>query len=482
MELVDRLERLESSLKATLVHTNTTSSTTSDNLSTEQSAQDETTNDTSFSEFEYMMIDRMLQFVSLMGNISPNYFKKILTTSELYIYAIRAAYYFHHDVPDHAAKTHYWLEKANSYFGHSFSTHSSANMNATIILSILFFKINKTSQGQFYFYHSVLLAKKLGINDELNIQRLTTDEQEREDMRNFWWWLVHLDHNFAYNDENMIQDSDCRVFLPATSNLNEIAYLGMKIMSSEDWYTPSIPGLTIFACRTLLTRLLGKSFKFAKLCRADPDSVDTLYIYSKVYDSLSVWYNNLPKECWNCLAVVADPSRSIDNADLLWVTLDAIIQFYFAKYLVITPLLYNKILKGNYNILGDRNYTDALSACEQISKILSFYQLMNPELNFCSPSFASYIFQFTIPLLCAVKLDDPNKYGLQKQLDTIRNVLDIFTELQQREPFAVNYLNYLVSLTSAADVVRSCYKYVKYDSNPFSLFLPNNFDSTLVEN
>lgn len=138
LELVDRLEKLESTLKASLAN-NTVSSNASDNQSVGQSLQEESTIQSSFSDFEFMMIERMLHFVSLMGNISSSYFQKMLNTSELYTYTIRAAYYFHHDVPDHAAKTNYWLEKANSYFGHALSNPVPANIIAAIILGILFF-------------------------------------------------------------------------------------------------------------------------------------------------------------------------------------------------------------------------------------------------------------------------------------------------------------------------------------------------------
>lgn len=274
----------------------------------------------------------------------------------------------------------------------------------------------------------------------------------------------------------MITDSECRVFLPDTSNLNELAYLGVKIMSSDDWYTPSMPGLSIYASRTLLTRIIGKSLKFARICQQEPASTDNLYIYGILYDSLSVWYSSLPKECWRCLAVVSDQSAQIDNPNLLWITLDAIIQFYFAKYLVISPLFYHNILKGKRNISNHRNYIDTLAACEQISNILSLYLLLNPEFNLCSPLFANYIFQFTLPLICAMKLDDVEKQNVQKQFSTIRSVIATLTEIQQREPVAVQFLDYLISLPSASLVIENYRRYVKYDSNPFFLFLPNQFD------
>ncbi|KAJ3273345.1 hypothetical protein HDV01_004562 [Terramyces sp. JEL0728] len=470
MELVDRLERLESSIKQSIGFS--APSSASETQSVGQSVDD---NDNSFSDFEFMMIDRMLQFVSIMGNISPSYFRKHLNTSELFVCAIRAAYYFHHDVPDHAAKTSYWLEKANSCFGHSFSSSLAATMNATIVQSILHFKIDKTNEGQIYFYHSVLLAKKLGINKEETIRKLTNDEQEREDLRNFWWWLVHIDHNFVFNDENLIKDGDNLVFIPRTSQDEVTAYLATKIMSSDDWFTPSIPGLSIYSNRTLLTRIIGKALKYAKMYCDNGSSIDNLFIFSKLQDSLLVWYSNLPQECVDCLAAVTNRSLPIKDEGYLWVTLDAIVQYYYTKLIVTIPTVYKLILENSHAVTKNRIYLEVLSVCKEMSKILAYYSQMNPEYNFCGLSFTNYIYQFATPLICAMKLDPASQSVYQEQYDIIRSAIEALTEFQGREPVAVHFLDYLTALPSAMMVVDMYYRYVKYDSNPFHLFLPKYF-------
>ncbi|KAJ3273340.1 hypothetical protein HDV01_004557 [Terramyces sp. JEL0728] len=476
-EMVDKLIKLESAFKASksnLFGFVPDFSLFSDGVQAAHNLQDPLC--TGFTECEEelaMVREHVIEQMSNMTHISKEFFSKLLDSSVMYTFAARAAYYFHHDGLHYEAKTLVWLEKAVGQFAQSLSFPCPANLLATLLLAVIHFKMDKINEGLAYFGFTVRLAKDLGINREESIMLISSDENEIEDLRKVWWWLYHIDQNLVYNNLSFIRESDHGIYLPGTAAMDDrgkAALLGISVMSSEDWFTPNLPGLPVYAYKVLLTRLFGKALKYNYLYRYENNSVDYLYLMSTLEGSLTLWYLSLPREFTMHLEVLCNPVISIVDPKSTWFALDTIVQFYFTKIMISTPICYNNIVEDYTSATKCPAFANMLVSCKQISAMIAFYLTVNPTFNYCSPYFMTYIFQSTVPMICALKMEIPGEdpLELQKNIQMHMSAIRTLIQNQRRGPVILELLEYLLSLPNPVLVVQDFYKFVLFDSNPLS--------------
>lgn len=97
-------------------------------------------NDSEFLTHEFITgRDHMLLHISQMTHISKDFFLKMVESSTLLTFCLRAGYYFHHDFSDFEIKTQYWLDQAISKFPVSFADSNPANVLASLLLGALHF-------------------------------------------------------------------------------------------------------------------------------------------------------------------------------------------------------------------------------------------------------------------------------------------------------------------------------------------------------
>ncbi|KAJ3313352.1 hypothetical protein HDV04_002158 [Boothiomyces sp. JEL0838] len=477
-QLVERIKRLESSISAYnvfgisggigLKYTNT-----------DQSVHE---NEPLINPEElYIFGESLFSFAQLMCNISKDFFKKLLPTSTIYVCATRATFYSHQDNLDSITQSIYWQDKAKLNFGYSFSRPSLGNLLGCFLLSVLSLSIisliletnNSTEEGLMYLANAIRLAKDLGINKEDSISKLSDNDQDREDIRNLWWMLVTIDQLLISFDKNSIIPGDNQVYLPGTYNKKFTKELGVRIISSDDWFTPSIRGLSFPAYKVLLTSQLGKAFKYINQFKDEIYSVESVYVLSILDDSISNWYSSLPADLLLNLTIISNLEMEIIDTAAAWSSLDVFLQYCFIKLIISTPLTYY-LIEHDGNFSADNEiFQKAIDSSKMMSKILVYYLNKNPNFSYCNSFVLGYVFQAAIPLICALKMD-PTLNELQKSLDVITTGLQVITQLQQRDAMATQVVNNLVSLPTAVEVVK-CYKTIDFGQNPFASFVPSNF-------
>ncbi|KAJ3323254.1 hypothetical protein HDV06_002021 [Boothiomyces sp. JEL0866] len=472
--LIERITRLESSMKASNLFGFVNShpyiipappSSTVD------------PNEDMISQKEYFVLsENLFKMGQTMTNISKEFFGRHLANSSIYRQAIRAVYYFYHEGPDSIIQTYYWMDKAKLNFGQSLSKSCLGNILGCMLLHINSLKLGHVSEGLMYLNHAIRLGKDLGINNEESIQKLSDNERECEDIRNLWWLLATMDQHLIIHEKENIHVDDKHPYLPGTYNMQFTNELGVKIVSSRDWVTPSLRKLSLPAYRVILACHFGKALRYNLQYKDEIDSVDGVYVLSILDDSISIWYQNMPEEFFEKIKPLINNEIMIDDPQFTWMALDTLIQYHFIRILISSPLTYHMIEHdGSYNVTS-ATFTSILAASMHIAKILSFYLKSNPEFTYCNTFLMGYVFQAGVPLVCALKIDASHQSQYRECLQVVINALGIISQLQQRKSAAIDTLNHLLSLPTALDVVQ-CYRKLQYSSNPCSNFVPEAINS-----
>ncbi|KAJ3260994.1 hypothetical protein HK103_006949 [Boothiomyces macroporosus] len=331
--------------------------------------------------------------------------------------------------------------------------------------------MSKPAEGFAYFNASLSMAKGLSINTEVGIQLLTDSEYEKESIRAVWWLMYSFDTFFIFQNKSNIKDEDNGVFLPGCSSdanpINQKAHLSLQIMSSTEWFTPSLPNLSIHASKVLLMRLFGKSLKFNYLYQFHNQKIDPLYIMATLEGSLQIWWNNLPPIFLSHIEYLSNPgSFTITEPEITWSVFDTILQFYHVQIMVYNPIMLTQIVENPQEAIHSHCFNQSLLVAHHNARLLSVYLNSSSRMAFAHAIICLYIFHTAIPLICARKMNLP-AFEISKAEESLAiyaTTLEIATKTFYRDPILKETLDYLISLEEPSAIALYYTKFISLDT------------------
>ncbi|KAJ3318970.1 hypothetical protein HDV06_006785 [Boothiomyces sp. JEL0866] len=251
--------------------------------------------------------------------------------------------------------------------------------------------------------HAIGIAKAIGINTELGIARLSYFDYERENIRRIWWLLFA---NFASIANsigiNKIFDTDHQVFLPSDNFYFETAstkdYYGIEIMSSKEWFTPSMSCDSLQAYRILLNRIQLKIQLYAKLeFRNDPISN---YVAGTIDASLHEWnsiYTPIIK-----LHLFYIKHRIATDYGKAWLAVYITLLYNGNRVNLVLPKFVKNVIKGK-KLTGQLYFKDALETAIHNSYLLNLIIKANPSFEYLGTNTLISLFPCAFFLLCCRK-------------------------------------------------------------------------------
>ena len=227
-----------------------------------------------------------------------------------------------------------YYEKAISYFSQVIAHQNPVSVLALLFLAVACLGVDHISEGLAYYTLSVQMAKFIGMNKEDHLDHLCTPEYNKEQMRGVWWSLYMFDRFSFQKNTSLIRDCDNMLWLP--NNIGDMADYSMQVMSSPEWFTPTLPSQSIHSLRIILFRIMGRTLRFNYLTRYEashPDLTNPIYIMLSLDASLREWWRQLPMEILNqCKLVESD--LEIPNPQFTWGVMLDFIQYYHVKTMV----------------------------------------------------------------------------------------------------------------------------------------------------
>ncbi|KAJ3328858.1 hypothetical protein HDU91_004006, partial [Kappamyces sp. JEL0680] len=299
---------------------------------------------------------------------------------------------------------------------------------------------------------------------ESSVLTLAVSEYERENLRGLWWCLYLLDRFLLEKNNNNINDDMNQVFLPSFDNppfdhsQDKLPEYGLQIMSSPEWYTPSIPRQSLEAYRLLLWRIAGRALQFNYLTKTQPNATavsNPLFIMSSLEGSLREWWRVLPDYIISHVALAQSDSPISDPA-YTWRVLYTLVQFNHVKTLVNHPCLLKNTLESPMLSVKSRAFQDSISCAHDNASLLSCYLRRNPQFEYCTTTVGNYMFHTAFPLVLAFRMDlPPQEHAkVQESLEIHIRCLREHTAFYETVPVLCETLDYLISLVDPIEIVR----------------------------
>ncbi|KAJ3269394.1 hypothetical protein HDV01_001435 [Terramyces sp. JEL0728] len=331
--------------------------------------------------------------------------------------------------------------------------------------------MTKPAEAFAYFNASLSMAKSLAINSEVGIQLLTDSEYEKENIRAVWWLMYSFDTFFIFQNKSNIKDEDNGIFLPGCSAdanpINQKTHLSLQIMSSTEWFTPSLPNLSIHASKVLLMRLFGKSLKFNYMYQFHNQKIDPLYIMATLEGSLQIWWNNLPPIFLSHIEYLTNPgSFTVTEPEITWSVFDTILQFYHVQIMVYNPIMLSQIVESPQEAINSHCFNQSLLVAHHNARLLNEYLNSNSRMVYAHSIICLYIFHTAIPLICARKMNlAPSEIAkAEESLAIYSQTLAIAIKAFYRDPILKETLDYLISLEEPSAIALYYTKFISLDT------------------
>ncbi|KAJ3252770.1 hypothetical protein HK103_001269 [Boothiomyces macroporosus] len=190
------------------------------------------------------------------------------------------------------------LELANIYLQKAQSFNFARNYDHLTVLTLnsiasVLFHLDEKDASIVYVKLAVLMAKKIGMNTEKGVGKMSHFDYERENIRRIWWLIFS---NFSltpvsFGIDTMV-DADNEIFLPSDNFYFEPGtpndYYGIEIMSSAEWYTCTLKHQSLQGYRMLLHRIQLKIHRYNQL-ELSENRNDLAYIAGAISSSLEEW-------------------------------------------------------------------------------------------------------------------------------------------------------------------------------------------------
>lgn len=256
-----------------------------------------------------------------------------------------------------------------------------------------------------YYKLALRHARLAGINDERKLAKITLFDYERENIRRLWWVLYRDYSSFPkILVDSSIEDCENQLFLPSNKFLFEspthIDYYGIEVMTSNEWYTCSIPDLDIEAYHSILQRIQLKTSRYTDMVLSGTSN-DSLYIAGCINASLKEWrLSFLPKSKYYFKVITSRQNKDRDRA---WFTVYIALLFYSVRINLVLPTFMRNVINGK-DVTRQLYFKEALEAAIACSQLIDLISVFNPLLEYFEVVALLKLFPPTFFLLCCSKL------------------------------------------------------------------------------
>ena len=259
--------------------------------------------------------------------------------------SLRSSYIFHMDGnlnPENALlykrnnvrDAFIYYEKAVSYFSQTIAHQNPVSVLALLYLAVACLGVDRISEGLSYYTLAVQMAKFIGLNKEEHLDHLASHNYDKEQLRAVWWSLYMFDRFSFQKNTSLINDEENLLYLPNT--VGHMANYSMQIMSSPEWFTPTLPEQSLHSLRIILYRIMGRTLRFNYLTRYEPnhaDLINPIYNMLSLDASLREWWRQIPPDVVNQFKLV-QTDICIPNPQFTWSVILDFVQFYHVKTMV----------------------------------------------------------------------------------------------------------------------------------------------------
>ncbi|KAJ3269710.1 hypothetical protein HDV01_001099 [Terramyces sp. JEL0728] len=260
-------------------------------------------------------------------------------------------------------------------------------------------------EARIYYRLALQYAKSSKINSESGIVKLTPFDYERENIRRIWWLMYT---NYAIVPKHLgygtIVDMENQIFLPSNKFYFESAthldYYGVEIMSSEEWFTASLPNQSIEAYHALLLRIQSKLHRYVNL-ELSHMIPGLEYIAGTISSSLNEWMDAFSVKLQQSFYIIKN--RIAKDFDVSWLSVYTACVYNSNRINLMMPKFMKNVIKGK-NVLLQLYFKEALDAALSNAQIVSLLLRYNPQLQFFTSIGLFSLFPCAFFLLCCTKI------------------------------------------------------------------------------
>ncbi|KAJ3270639.1 hypothetical protein HDV01_007527 [Terramyces sp. JEL0728] len=383
------------------------------------------------------------------------------------LYATGALYLSEKQVPkgicDRVELASVFLEKSVT-----FNFYDNNNPQTILTLAQLAFSYLRLDRREAYLYASMglLFAKNLGINTETGISKISSFDYERENIRRIWWLLYHL---YALNprkfvDCSVVSPADNQIFLPSSiyyESETPLDYYGIEIMSSAEWYIPSIPDRDFQAYRIILHKIQLNILNYVHLELLN-ETANVRYIAGSLDASLNEWHGNVIGIVkYHAFKV---QNQLIEDPELTWLVLGLYIIHNNARIDLIIPKFMKSIIKGR-NVENLLYFKEAVEAAIENTLVLDLINNYNPTFNYLHAYIIYALFVCAFLLQCCIKIPSVCNEKIINAYEMHLNLLALHGVAFQRTSLYYSLILHLDDL----DIYHAVLVYGEFRAKGFSL-------------
>ncbi|KAJ3269756.1 hypothetical protein HDV01_001057 [Terramyces sp. JEL0728] len=422
-----------------------------------------------FTDHDYLMDLKFEKFPSIMYYITEDY----LRTSAKQFWPLRYSLYASgclYATPDRIPcglnnrieMAYAYLEKALSY--NYFLKPDPIQILTLTEIGSAYLRLDR-KEGFTYLKLAVQLAKSIGMNNEVTLEKVTCFDYEQENLRRLWWLLysIYCQATKRFCDE-IIVDSDNMLYLPSDvffkGETSSDSY-GKEIMCSGEWFTPSVINQSLMGYRILLHRIELRIHKYI-LIELSNSGASAQYIFGSLCGSLRDWLESVRKTMCSHYYRIMD-GKSTDEASS-WLALNTLQLFNDNVMELIFPKFMKNILMGK-KVENSMFFKQAVEAARQNAALLDLIRLHNPQMRHLNPYIAKITFKVAFFVQCLTKMPTVCTIQLQASYKLHIESLLAQSHVFQRTSNFYNILIYLQEL----DLYNSILTFGEFTARKFDM-------------
>ncbi|KAJ3323294.1 hypothetical protein HDV06_002067 [Boothiomyces sp. JEL0866] len=312
-------------------------------------------------------------------------------------------------------------------------------------------ELNHFQETIMYFRLALFHAKSCQINSEEGISKITVFDYEKENIRRLWWLIYRNYCTFSkLLGMDMVDDGDSQIFLPSNNfhfeHLTPLKYYGIEIISSKEWYTPSIPNQSLASYHILLQRIQSKINQHMEISLSgNQDSA--LYQAGAINASLIEWFGEFNANISQAIVEIRGEYTHLGSA---WFTIYIAIIYCSLRINLILPNFFKGVLSGGkvQNILYFQYALDSALLCAQLVSLVKLY---NPKLQYFAGAALLALFPPSFFLQCCQKMG----FKVKDSYDQIVEGIKIFNWAFQK----MNQFYKILILLESKDITDSIIYY-----------------------
>ncbi|KAJ3326126.1 hypothetical protein HDV06_000002 [Boothiomyces sp. JEL0866] len=383
------------------------------------------------------------------------------------LYASGALYLSGNQIPkgicDRIELASVYLQKAATFNFYENNSHNTILTLAQLAFSYL--RLDR-KEAYLYAYMGLVFAKHLGINTEAGLVKISPFDYERENIRRIWWLLYHL---YAMNprkfgDGSVICPADNQIFLPSSLYFESDShsdYYGIEIMTSTEWYIPSIPDRDFQAYRIILHKIQLNILNYVHLELLN-ETCNIRYIAGALDASLRTWYDNTIGIVKNHAFKVR--CQIVDDPELTWLVMAVHLMHNNARIELIIPNFMKNIIKGR-KAQNSLYFNEAVEAAIDNTLVLELITTYNPAFEHLNAYIIYLLFVCAFLLQCCIKVPNVCTERIVNAYERHLDLLALHGKAFQRTSLYYNLILHLDDL----DIYQAVLVYGEFRAKGFSL-------------